>query len=98
MNINKQRYQKSNDTVNCGVFVAQYLRILSNGSFYLSIFSNSQTSLKSLRKDMHNVCRSPLNLFLFKKTNLFDILLYFIYLIIFIVIFILKIWVKNLYI
>jgi hypothetical protein len=55
MNINKQRYQKPNDTVNCGVFVAQYLRILSNGSFDLSIFSNSQTSLKSLRKEMHNV-------------------------------------------
>ena len=55
MNINNQRYQKPNDTVNCGVFVAQYLRILSNGSFDLSIFSNSQTSLKSLRKEMHNV-------------------------------------------
>ena len=55
MNISKQRYQKPNDTVNCGVFIAQYLRILSNGSFDLSIFSNSQTSLKSLRKEMHNV-------------------------------------------
>jgi hypothetical protein len=56
MNISKQRYQKPNDTVNCGgVFVAQYLRILSNGSFDLLIFSNSQTSLKSLRKEMHNI-------------------------------------------
>ena len=26
MNINKQRYQKSNDTVNCGVFVAQIFK------------------------------------------------------------------------
>jgi len=44
-----------NDSVNCGVFVAQYLRILSNGSLDLSIFSNSQTSLKILRVEMHNV-------------------------------------------
>ena len=51
----KHSKQKSNDTVNCGVFVAQYLKLLSIDSFDLSNFSNSKVNIIALRKEMHDV-------------------------------------------